>query len=73
MKNAFTKILEPETGLVHVKGIWTIGGVTLCGITDWISVEQGIIIDKDITCEGCRAIIKFVHEHRKPRSMDKWL
>lgn len=66
-KPQFTRITEPDEGLVHIMGSPLIGNITLCGLTDFLQADEaGTYTDAPCTCEGCLDVIKYVHAHAKP-------
>ena len=72
MKYSLDKIYEPDEGIVHYGPPFGLDQVTLCGRTDWIGNTEGEPTDKPVTCWACKRYVAHIHEHRKPRGMDKW-
>ncbi len=65
----FPRVLERDTGLIHSTAPPMSDQVTLCGLTDWLSIagyrsKGGEPTDKPITCKPCMWFIRFCQGHR---------
>jgi hypothetical protein len=66
-KPALTRITEPDEGLVHYQAPPGMDQVTLCGLTDFIHAKRrGAATWKSVTCQPCRCIVNYIHDHAKP-------
>jgi len=58
-KRPMPRITEPDENLVHYVGDGFSGGVTLCGLTDFITANApGEATEEPVSCQGCIAIRK---------------
>jgi hypothetical protein len=70
MKPQIPRVYEPDAEAVHYKADDLSGNVTLCGLTDFLGArERGADTDDPVTCDLCKAIVRYVHEHAKPKDL----
>lgn len=68
MKPQLPRITEPDEDEVHYCADGLSGNVTLCGLTDFLLAKQaGEHTNEPVTCEACKTIVKYVHDHAKPK------
>lgn len=66
-KPEMLRLYEPDEDQVHFQPFYICDGVTLCGVTDTIGRSDMVKTKKPVTCAACIDIVRFVHDHRKPR------
>lgn len=70
MKPQLPKITEPDENEVHYCADDLSGNATLCGLTDFLQAkQQGDYTNEPVTCDACKAIVKYVHDHAKPKDL----
>jgi len=70
MKPQLPKITEPDEDQVHYGSDPLSDSVTLCGLTDFIRAKQrGEYTTKPVTCDLCKSIVKYIHDHAKPKDL----